>query len=273
MSDTKFEKVDARTYRESLEDGKFIKMKKEFENLSLVLTDMRVSLNLSISQPATLMLDANINLEEEYSEDLKWHITGTGNLGEDRIGLIKQDGSITDWSNSFEQVDVSLRSVSDIPNWGSLIYIGGEHLKYQDRNEPFLALSLFVPESQFEKLCHQIVSGYPSGVRICFDVDVFQWEGERFMRGLAGPPFPPVECYIEENSAENKAYLSEIEVFRKIVDSKTSQNSQDVKAEKQSLNDSLSALTETLRVINQRLKGIWGVAILIAIILFLILLK
>lgn len=220
MSDTRLEKVNERLYHEPYKEGRPFKWAKCLEPLFITLRNVRVSRGLSIERPETsfsrLWKDivgeekartlAGDEPEEKYSERFGWRVTGTGHLDE-RIGLIRKDGTLTGFSEHFDRVDVILwpipTNVSDTDKeraLGSLFY-----------DDADLIVELPVPASPLEQLCHELVSGRLSKLTVGVFVDVFQSEVDR---SLAEPGMQTY--YIEEESISNGAYLSSLDAHRDI---------------------------------------------------------
>lgn len=234
MAETKLEKVNKRLYHEPYKDGKPFKWEKRLCWLPLTLTEIRVDLRLEIERPETsfslLQKDMERDIgdgekaehknatesgekeEEKYSEDFGWRITATGHL-DDRIGVIRKDGTVTSHTEHFDRVDVILRPVSDtdkVKTYGSFFY---SDAKWEMRTAPYLCLELLVPETRLEKLCNEFVSGRFSALQVGVHVDVFQSEVDR---GLWQPPMRQ-QFYIEEDVIFNRAYLSRLAASQSIV--------------------------------------------------------
>ncbi len=234
MNETKLEKVSERLYHKPYKDGEPIKWAKDRCHLFLTITNIRVDLTLEIERPDpsfSLLLkelakgieddekaeqeDTTTSGEEEaegeYSERFGWRIVATGHL-DDRIGIIRKDGTVTGRTEHFRSVDVTLRPVSDAYKEkvnGSLWYNDAE---YEKRAEPYLCLDLYVPETRLEKLCNEIVSGRLSALQVGVYVDAFQSEAESF----GWEPPMPQQLYIEEDQIYNKAYLSWLAASRSV---------------------------------------------------------
>jgi len=233
MDETKLEKVNKRLYHEPYKDGEPIKWAKRLRNLFLTLTEIRVDLSLDIERPETsfsqLLKDereieddekaqqedtttsGEEEAEEKYSERFGWRIVATGHL-DDRIGIIREDGTVTGRTEHFNSADVILRPVSDSDKekvYGTFFYSDAE---YEKRAEPYLCLDLYVPETRLEKLCNEIVSSRLSALQVGADVDVFQSDAESF--GWQ-PPLPQ-RFYIEEDQLYNRAYLSWLAASRSV---------------------------------------------------------
>jgi len=234
MAETKLEKVNKRLYREPYKDGKPFQWAKRLHSLFLTLTDIRVDLTLDIERPETSFslspkdLESGIEdddkaeqvetttsgeeeAEEKYSERFGWRIVATGHL-DDRIGIIRKDGTVTGHTEHFDNADVILRPVSDSDKenvYGSLLYSDAE---YEKRAGPYLCLELYVPETRLEKLCNEIVSGRLSALQVGVHVDVFQSEVDSF----GWEPPMGQRFYIEEDQLFNRAYLSWLAASRSV---------------------------------------------------------
>lgn len=289
MAETKLDKVNKRLYHEPYKEGKPFKWAKRLRSLFVTLNDARVDLCLSIERPENSWSQSWEDLEKEredhqkaeqenmmatksekeedekYSENFAWRIVATGRL-DDRIGLIRKDGTVTDHLEHFERVDVILRPISDTDKekaYGHLFY---SDAKLEKRAEPYLSLELFVPETRFTPLCNEIVSGRLSALQVGVDVDVFQSEVDS---SLWEPPMLQ-RFYIEEDEIYNRAYLSWLAASRNIASGPS--GADDTNNRSSPFNEVFSAQTETLRVIKQHLASIRVVGILIVLVLLLMLL-
>ena len=112
MSDIKLERIDNHLYHETGERGK-IKWEKKPESLNIRVADVKVELCLSINKPSetsikkfvsSIKAENNVNkkLEKllpdkgdiEHFDSFGWHISGTGQFTNSKIGLIKKEGKV-----------------------------------------------------------------------------------------------------------------------------------------------------------------------------------
>ena len=221
MIEIKLKKINERLYKEGS-----LKWPKRLRNLFLTLTNIQVDLHLGIYRPKNSLAELQKDLENEredekeiepentktsreneteesYSENFGWRIRATGHF-DDKIGLIKEDGTNTDHLEHFSSVDMFLCPVSDTDKekvFGNLRY---DDAKFENREKPYLYLYLYVPEKRLESLCNELVSGRLSFLEVGVDVDLFQSEVDS---SLWEPPMLQ-NFYLEKDQNFNRAYLS-----------------------------------------------------------------
>lgn len=280
MTETKFEKINQFFYREPYKDESSFKWLKAFHPLDMKLTDVQVILGLSVQQPrawnpffwkeaearASLTNDGSISSNEEaqekYSDHIGWRLSATGYFIKDRIGLIKKDGTITNYREAFDQVDVVIRSVSDAEKEkavGNFFYMNSEMAELEKRAAPWLTMELYAPETHLERLCREVLTSRVFELEVRVHADVFQSEVDATL----GEPVRRRDYYIEEESIRNDTYLSTIDICQPSVSNRK---------ESSSSGDLVAAHTAVLSAINARLANIRTVGLLFAVALLLILL-
>lgn len=299
MSDTRLEKVNERLYKQGS-----LEWEKRLEPLFVTLRNVRVSRALSIGRPETSSsrLENGLNkegsmggregvhrnepVEEEYYENFYWRLTGTGYIDRrwgviKRVGLIREDGTLTGPGEEFDRVDVSLLSLptnaSDTDKReasGSLSY---SDESFENRAEHSVTLTLLVPASLLEPFCHELISGRLHELSVGAYVDVFQSEATRY---FVAEPGMQASFYIEEEHS-SWAYLSSLDIHRDITKTRASDTDDVVDLGSEGgkegesiapLKHLLSTQAEALGLVNQRLAHIRTVVALVAIVLFLMLL-
>lgn len=242
MDKPKLEKVNDRLYHEPYKDGKGFKWKKEPRFLSITLTDIRTELCLGIERPET-----NIRLfrkesqhenaeqntpsasaedeDEKYSQRFDWRIVGKGHLNEDGIGLIKEDGTLSTRAEELENTDVILKAVADSEKEKAHGYVFYSDAKFEKRSNPYVCMELFVPKTQFDTICEELVSGRLSELKLGVHIDAFESEVDSTLR----EPGMRKAVYIEEDSLLNKAYLSWLAGSRLISSGVSSESPSDPK--------------------------------------------
>lgn len=220
MSQTKLEKVNNRLYHKPNKDGKPFKWEKKLGFVSVTLSDIRTELFLEIIRPETALrlfekeandekgegrtTTATQDEDDKYSQKFYRRIVAKGHLDGDRIGLIRKDGTLSDREGQFEDVDITLKAVAESEQekaYGWLLY---DDAKFGKRNTPNVCLELFVPKTEFDEICEELVSCRLSGLELSVHLDTFESEVDRTLRD----PGMRKTLYIEEDSLLNKAYLS-----------------------------------------------------------------
>lgn len=216
MTESELQKVNERLYHEIIShDGQTLKWEKRFIPLYFELKDIEIEFRLSIYNSDKFKgTPVETEIEEEFSEQLGWHISGIG-FSNRAMGVIKRDGSI----EQIGKLEVSIASVSDAERKepGYLSYHGREDwsLKYGSERDPYLFLCVNTSIDSLEKICHQILSKGLSKLRIRVEVECFQSE----MVGAFGPPMEHDFFCIEEEGdsfQDNRVYLSSISASRSV---------------------------------------------------------
>lgn len=221
MDKPKLEKVNDRLYHEPYKDGKGFKWEKEPRFLSITLTDIRTELCLGIERPETNIRlfqkepqneNAEQNIpsasvedeDEKYSQSFDWRIVGKGYLNEDGIGLIKEDGTLSTRAEKFGNTDVTLMAVADSEKEKAHGYVFYSDAEFEKRSNPYVSMELFVPKTEFDTICEELVSGRLSELELGVHIDAFESEVDSTLR----EPGMRKAVYIEEDCLRNRAYLS-----------------------------------------------------------------
>src|SRR5215472_5463563 len=140
----KLEKVNDRLYHEPNKDGKPTKWEKRYNLIFLTFTEVFPSLVLSIERPETALSSLP---QETYSQELKWVIDGKGKLtGDDRIGIIYKDGTISPRTKQFGTADIRLKEVPDSEKEKARGIIWYDDAQYTRDRGPNIRMELPAPK-------------------------------------------------------------------------------------------------------------------------------
>ena len=226
MRDTKLEKVNKRLYHEPYKDGRFFKWEKKLRFISLTLSEIQIKLCLQITRPEVILQATAQEPGKEiaevsgtYSQSLDWRICGEGFLEGDGIGLIRKDGSVSSSRDRFEYVKVTLNAILDSEKEKACGYICYDNAKYEKIDRPYMWTELVVPQTEFNAIVEELLSGRLESLHISLSAELFEsGVDESFCE-----PDMPRMVYIEEEPS--KAYISLLTASRSLAGSKSRQPS------------------------------------------------
>jgi hypothetical protein len=197
----KLEKVNDRLYHQPHEDGNPIKWEKRYSLISLSLTEVSPALVLSIDRPETAPRSLP---QEAYSQELRWVIDGKAKLaGDDRIGILFNDGRVGTRNEQFTTAAIRLKAVPDSEKEKSFGVIWYDDAKYTRGQGPSIRMELYVPQTEFDAFRDEFVAGRLNRLELSIYIDAFQSE----IDSLFIEPGMRQTLFIEEDSISTSAAL------------------------------------------------------------------
>lgn len=197
MLEKTLKKVNENLYLEPYKDNTDLKWFKRPEFLTIYLRDIGVIYSCSVERP-------EFPLNKEYEEKQNYYITAKGSLQSRVIRLITEEGK---QEGHFDQVEVSLKPIENEDSkaaYGYALYIGDDMLKYEDRDDPYITLELYLPRNFLEKSRIEIEKEKFKRVILSVYIEVFQSEVERSL----AEPYMRQYYFIEKDGAANTYFHS-----------------------------------------------------------------